>query len=354
MARGRTAETPAGIPARGWRDILWRMWHGFDDEHVMLVAAGIAFYGLLALVPALAALVAIYGLAFDPAQVVTQVGAVAHVLPSEVSSLLQDQLVRLTTAPQEKLGIAAAIALAVALFSASSATKGLIEGLNIVYAEREKRSWFRLTAAAIALTVAGLVSVTIFLASTLLLPKLLAYIGVNQTILLSVISYVALALFLWLELCAIYRWAPNRSEAKFAWIAPGSLLAVVLLVLFSLAFSWFVRTFATYSAYGSLGVVIAFMTWFWISMVIVLVGAQLNAEAEHQTIRDSTTGLPMPMGLRGAVMADTVGKSEGAYFPAASAMASRVPSITAGQAAALAVSVGAIFLVWHRLSRERW
>ena len=353
MSRGRTADTPADIPAPGWRDVLWRMWERFDTDHVLLVSAGIAFFGLLAFVPALAALVAIYGLAFDPAQVVTQVGAVAHLLPGDVSSLLQDQLVRLTSAPQEKLGIAAAIALGIALFSASSATKGLIEGLNIVYGEREKRSWLQLTAGAILLTVAGLVSVTVFLASTLLLPKLLELFRVNETILPAVISYVSLALFLWLELTAIYRWAPSRSEAKFAWIAPGSLLAVVLLVLFSLAFSWFVSTFAAYGAYGSLGVVIAFMTWLWVSMVIVLLGAQLNAESEHQTIRDSTTGAPRPLELRGAVMADTIGRSEGAYFPPASAITKRLPAINAGQAAALAISAGAIYLVWHRLYRDR-
>lgn len=353
MPHGRTADSPAEIPAQGWRDILWRMWTRFDTEHVMLVGAGIAFFGLLAFVPALAALVAIYGLAFDPAQVVDQVAGISHLLPYDVRTLLQDQLVRLTSAPQEKLGIAAAIALAIALFSASSATKGLIEGLNIVYGEREKRSWLLLTVAAIALTVAGLVSVVAFLASTLLLPKFLELIHVSETVPLAVISYLSLALFLWLELSAIYRWAPSRSSARFAWIAPGSLLAVALLVVFSLAFSWFVRTFAAYSAYGSLGVVIAFMTWLWVSMVIVLLGAQLNAEAEHQTIRDSTTGFPKPLGLRGAVMADTVGKSEGSTLPPAVALATRLPAIDAKRAAVLAMSAGVLFVAWHRLYRDR-
>ena len=353
MPHGRTAASPAEIPAKGWKDILWRMWTRFDTEHVMLVAAGIAFFGLLAFVPALAALVAIYGLAFDPAQVVSQVAGISHLLPNDVSSLLQDQLVQLTSAPQEKLGMAAVLALAIALFSASSATKGLIEGLNIVYAENEKRSWLGLTGAAIVLTLAGLVSVAVFLASTLLLPKIIELMHVNETVLPAVISYLSLALFLWLELSAIYRWAPSRSQARFAWIAPGSLLAVILLVVFSLAFSWFVRTFAAYSAYGSLGVVIAFMTWLWISMVIVLLGGQLNAEAEHQTIRDSTTGVPKPIGFRGAVMADTVGRSERSTLPSAAALATGLPAFDAKQVAALAVSAGALYLVWHRLYRKR-
>lgn len=352
MARGRTADTPAEIPSLGWRDILWRIWVRFGDDHVMLVAAGIAFFGLLALVPALAALVAIYGLVFDPAEVVTQVNGLAPFLPAEVTTLLQDQLVRLTSAPQEKLGIAALIAVAIAIFSASSATKGLVEGLNIVYAEKDSRSWFALTGAAIVLTLAGLVSVAVFLASTLLLPKLFALFGINQTLPLSLLSYASLAVFLWLELTAIYRWAPNRSEARFAWLAPGSLLAVVLLVAFSVGFSWFVHTFALYSAYGSLGAVIAFMTWLWVSMVIVLLGAQLNAEAEHQTLRDSTTGTPLPLGLRGAVMADTVGKAKGARF-APIAIADRPAALTAGTAAALAVSAAALFVVWYRVSKLR-
>lgn len=352
MSHGRTANTPAHIPARGWRDVFWRMWERFDTDHVLLVAAGIAFFGLLAFVPALAALVAIYGLAFDPAQVVSQIGTVGHLLPNDVSTLLQDQLVRLTSAPQEKLGVAAIVALGIALFSASSATKGLIEGLNIVYGEEEKRSWLRLTLGAIVLTVAGLVSVTVFLASTLLLPPLLELLAVSDTILPAVISYVSLALFLWLELCAIYRWAPSRAQAKFVWIAPGSLVAVVLLVAFSIAFAWFVRTFAAYSAYGSLGVVIAFMTWLWISMVIVLLGAQLNAESEHQTIRDSTTGVPALLGFRGAAMADSVGKSQDGYLP--SVLATRqLPKVNPAQAAALAITAGALFLVWHRLYRDR-
>ena len=353
MPHGRTAASPTDIPAKGWRDILWRMWTRFDTEHVMLVAAGIAFFGLLAFVPALAALVAIYGLAFDPAQVVDQVAGISHLLPNDVSSLLQDQLVRLTSAPQEKLGLAAVAALAIALFSASSATKGLIEGLNIVYGENEKRSWLGLTGAAIVLTLAGLVSVTVFLASTLLLPKIIELMHVNETVLPAVISYLSLALFLWLELSAIYRWAPSRSEARFAWIAPGSLLAVILLVVFTLAFSWFVRTFAAYSAYGSLGVVIAFMTWLWVSMVIVLLGAQLNAESEHQTIRDSTTGVTKPLGFRGAVMADTVGRSEGSSWPPVAALATGHPAAYAKQVAVLAVSAGALYLVWHQLYRER-
>lgn len=352
MPHGRTAASPAEIPAKGWKDILWRMWTRFDTEHVMLVAAGIAFFGLLAFVPALAALVAIYGLAFDPAQVVSQVAGVSHLLPNDVSSLLQDQLVRLTSAPQEKLGMAAVLALAIALFSASSATKGLIEGLNIVYGENEKRSSLGLTGAAIVLTLA-LVSVAVFFASTLLLPKIIELMHVNETVLPAVISYLSLALFLWLELSAIYRWAPSRSQARFAWIAPGSLLAVILLVVFSLAFSWFVRTFAAYSAYGSLGVVIAFMTWLWISMVIVLLGGQLNAEAEHQTIRDSTMGVPKPICFRGAVMADTVSRSEGSTLPPAAALAAGLPAFDAKQVAALAVSAGALYLVWHRLYRER-
>lgn len=317
----------------------------------MLVAAGIAFFSLLAFVPALAALVAIYGLVFDPSQVVTQVGSVSHLLPGDVSGLLQEQLVRLTTQPEQKLGATALIALAITLFSASSATKGLIEGLNIVYAEKEKRSWLHLTLFAIALTVAGIVSVVVFLASTVFLPKALELFGITQVLPLLIVSYVTLAFLLWFELTILYRWAPSRDTAKLRWIAPGSLVAVALLVLFSWAFSWFVRTFAAYSAYGSLGVVIAFMTWLWVSMVIILVGAQLNAESEHQTIRDSTEGIPAPMGFRGAVMADTVGRSADSRLPPDVAIAVPIPAIRPAPALALLLVAGALLLVSRKANR---
>lgn len=350
MDRGRAADNPAEIPGPGWRDIAWRIWHRFDEDHVMLAAAGIAFFIILSFVPALATLVALYGLVYDSSQVVAQVDAISHLLPFDFSSLLRDQLVRLTTAPQKELGIAAAIASAIALFSASSATRGLVEGLNIVYAEKEKRSWLGVTFAAMLLTIAGIISIMAFLAGSVLMPKLLDYAGMHSVTLPLAMSYGFLALFLLLELGAIYRWAPSRSEAKFVWLAPGSAIAVFLLLIFSAAFSWFVRTFAAYDAYGSLSVVIASMTWLWVSMIIVLLGAQINAEAEHQTARDSTTGPPRPMGTRGAVMADTIGLP--AESPGRAARVAAKPR--ANEVAIIAVlSATAMALAWYQYNRGR-
>jgi membrane protein len=352
MDRGRAADSPAQIPGPGWRDIAWRVWHRFSDEHVMLAAAGVAFFIILAFVPTLAALVAIYGLVFDPSEVLAQIDGIAYLLPADFIALLRDQLMRLTSSPEKQLGIAAAVAFALALFSASSATKGIVEGLNLVYAEREKRSWLMLTLLAIVLTVAGILCVIAFLAGSVLLPKLLETAGVGSTALPLVASYAFLAVFISVVLAAIYRWAPSRSEAKFVWLAPGSLFAVVMLLAFSAAFSWFVRTFGTYSAYGSLSVVIATMTWLWISMVIILLGAQINAEAEHQTAKDSTTGAPLPMGTRGAVMADTLGPTAGRDFSAPVPRPRRAVIQPAEVAVIAVLSVAALALLWQQRTRR--
>jgi membrane protein len=314
----------------------------------MLAAAGIAFFVILSFVPAMAAFVALYGLAFNTGDVVAQFESISYLMPADASTLLRDQLVQLTTTPDKELGIAAAIAFAIAIFSASSATKGIIEGLNIVYDEHEKRSWWFLSVAAMILTVAGLVSIIAFLVGSVFLPKILEWAGVHSAVLPVALSYAFLAAFLLVELAAVYRWAPSRSEARFVWIAPGSLLAVALLLAFSASFAWFVRTFAAYDAYGSLSVVVATMTWLWVSLVIVLLGAQINAEAEHQTAKDSTTGAPLPLGARGAVMADTVG--EPAELPV-KRQAARTPQ--AEIALVIALSLAAAGLLWWQFSDRR-
>jgi membrane protein len=308
--RGREADSPPSIPPAGWRDVGWRMWARFNDAHLYLFAAGAAFFGLLAFVPALATIIAIYGAIFDPATAVKQAASVSGFLPAETQSLLHDQLTRLTSEPSSKLGLAAAFSFLFSLWSASSATKAVMDGLNVVYRENEKRSLLAYNATALLLTAAGLLAIAILLGITLVLPLVISDLlpGTGGT-LVWLISYAVLIATLWSCVSALYRYAPSREEAKWRWLAPGAIAAVIMILGFSIAFSWFARTFSTYSAYGSISAVIGFMTWAWVCMLILLVGAQLNAEAEHQTRKDSTTGPPLPLGERGAVMADTVGKS---------------------------------------------
>ena len=304
---GREAETPSSIPAAGWRDIGCRVWNRFNDAHIYLFAAGAAFFGLLAFVPALAAMIAIYGAVFDPTTAVKQAASLSGFLPAETQSLLQDQLTRLTSEPSSKLSLAAALSFAFSLWSASSATKAVMDGLNVVYDENEKRSFLLYNATALFLTIAGLLTAVTLLAVTVILPPLMSVLLLGNA-LVWLLSYAVLVVTLWACVSALYRYAPSREEAKWRWLTPGAVVAVMGIVGFSIAFSWFARTFSTYSAYGSISAVIGFMTWSWICMLILLVGAQLNAEAEHQTRPDSTTGRPLPLGERGAVMADTVGE----------------------------------------------
>ncbi|MET1045440.1 MAG: YihY/virulence factor BrkB family protein [Hyphomicrobium sp.] len=308
--RGREADSPSSIPFAGWYDIGWRLWTRFNDAHIYLFAAGAAFFGLLALVPALAALLAMYGAIFDPATAVKQTAALSGFLPGETQTLVEDQLKRLTSEPSSKLGLAATFSFLFSLWSASSATKAIMDGLNVVYLESEKRSLFAYNATALILTIAGLLAIAVLLGITLILPLVLSYIlPGSASVLVWLISYAVLIATLWACVSALYRYAPSREEAKWRWLTPGAITAVVFILVFSIVFSWFARTFSTYSAYGSISAVIGFMTWAWVCMVILLVGAQINAEAEHQTQKDSTTGRPLPLGERGAVMADTVGKS---------------------------------------------
>lgn len=271
-----------------------------------MVGAGATFYILLALVPALSAFVAVYGLIFDRVSVVEQVARPSSLLAPEVRSVIEGQLTRLASEASASLGIAFAASLALSLWSASAGTKALMEGLNIVYAEEEKRSFLRYYATALVLTLAGLVGFVVIIAVTIAVPVVLDYVTPGEAGgLVRAASYMVLLGFLWLGLIALYRWGPSREQAKWRWLAPGTIIAVAALAIFAALFSWFARTFAGYASYGSLGAIIAFMTWVWISTVIVLLGAEINAQVEYRTIRDTTTGPDRPMGERGAVMADT-------------------------------------------------
>ena len=310
-ARGRTAETPTQIPREGWRDIAWRTWSEFNRDRIPLIAAGSTFYALLSFVPALASLIALYGLVFDQHQVAAQVQAASRFLPSEVSATIQDQLQRLTSQPATQLGLAFAASLAFSLWSASSATKSVLEGLNVVYDETEKRSFLGLNATALALTLAGIATVIAVLASAIILPVALSLLPLGtNTWIIQGFTAGGVVLAGTAVLLGLYRWGPSRQRPQWRWLVPGALAAVILLALATAAFSWYARTFGAYSAYGSIGSIIGFMTWVWLSMIVVLTGAEFNAEIEHQTAQDSTLRADQPIGKRGAVMADTVGAPE--------------------------------------------
>jgi membrane protein len=211
------------------------------------------------------------------------------------------------------LGISFLVGLAVSLWSANQGTKAMFDALNVVYDETEKRGFVRLTLATLGFTLGGLVFVVLALAGIVALPVVLQFVGLPRGLesLLQLARWPILLVFLAIMLAVLYRYGPSRQEARWQWLSWGSGLAALLWLGGSALFSWYVENFGSYNeTYGSLGAVIGFMTWIWLSSAVVLLGGELNAELEHQTAKDTTTGAPKPLGTRGARMADRVAPAE--------------------------------------------
>jgi membrane protein len=306
--RGRDADHPAEIPPRGWWDILKRTASEISEDRVLTEAAGITFFTLLALFPAIAALVSIYGLFADPAEIERHFELASGFVPGGGLEIMEDQVRRIAAQGQGALGFGVAIGLATSLWSANQAMKAIVDALNVVYDEKEKRGYFTLLALTLALTLGGIIFVLLAIAGVVLLPIVLSFIGLGDSdIWLRLARWPLLLIGIGVFLAVVYRYGPSRQRARWRWISLGSAAAAILWVIGSIGFSWYVTNFGSYNeTYGSLGAVIGFMTWIWLSATIVLAGAELDAEMEHQTARDTTTGPERPMGTRGAKMADTV------------------------------------------------
>jgi membrane protein len=310
--RGRQADKPHQIPAQGWRDILLRVKDGISNDHVSVIAAAIGFYAMLALFPALAAAVSIYGLVAEPQDVERQLSMAVGLIPEEAQSIITDQLHAIASQPRQTLGVSALVALAFALWSASSAMQTLMTGLNMVYGEQEKRSFARFYATALLLTLGGIVGAIIALSLIAALPVFLNFIGLPQALAttLSLLRWPLLAITVMLGLAALYRYGPSREKPRWQWVSWGAVAATVLWLLGSVLFSWYVSSFGSYSVtYGALGAVIILMMWFYITGYAVLLGGELNAEMERQTARDTTERRGAPLGTRDAYAADSVGAS---------------------------------------------
>jgi membrane protein len=307
--RGRHAATPSELPARGWWDILKRTVRESLDDRVLTEAAGITFYALLAIFPALTALVSVYGLFADPQTVSQHLSTIEGFVPGGGMEIISEQVSRLASQPSGSLGFGFVAGLAVALWSANQGMKALFGALNVVYEEEEKRSFLWFTAITLLFTVGAILFVLLAIAAIVVLPIVLNFVGLGGTseLLLRLSRWPLLLIGITIALALIYRYGPSRQNAKWRWVSWGGVVAAVLWVAGSIGFSWYVSNFGNYNeTYGSLGAAIGFMTWIWLSSAIVLVGAELNAEMEHQTARDTTTGTEKPLGARGARMADRV------------------------------------------------
>ncbi|MBM3606071.1 MAG: YihY/virulence factor BrkB family protein [Alphaproteobacteria bacterium] len=305
---GEGASAPSEISSRGWKEILWRVKDEITHDHISVVSAGIAFYALLSIFPAIAALISIAGLILDPADVAAQLETVVRMLPENAAAILQEQVAKVTGGDQTGTGIMAFFGIAVALYGAMKGVLTLMEGLNIAYDEEETRSTIKLYLTALVITLCMIIGLIAGLALVILLPTLMA-LGHLPPVLataVDILKWPLMAVLTILGLAAIYRFGPSRADPKWRWVSPGAIVATVLWIIGTIAFSIYAQNFGSYTeTYGALGGVIILLTWMWLSAFVVLGGAELNAETEQQTDQDTTTGAPEPMGRRNAVKADT-------------------------------------------------
>ena len=284
-----------------------------NRHRLLAVAGGVTYFGLLALFPAIAALVAIYGLFTDLGTINDHLTALSGFLPSGALDIIGDQVKRIANKGNTTLGFAFFFGLGLSLWSANSGMKAMFDALNVAYGEEEKRGFFSLNLRTICFTIGAIAFLLLALGAIVVIPAILKLVGLGEFLgwVLWAARWPALLALIIVGLAIVYRYGPSRERARWRWITPGSSLAAIVWVIFSMLFSWYVANFGKYNeTYGSLGAAIGFMTWMWLSVTIILVGAELNAEIEHQTAKDTTTGPEQPMGSRGAHVADTVGAAK--------------------------------------------
>jgi len=298
------------MPAPAWKDIISRTYVRIWDDNVGLVAAGVAFYGFFALLSLLGLIVLVYGFAADPFTVIEHMRALTAVLPTDVAFVIGDQLMTAVRASQKTKGLGILLAFLVATYGGTNGAASVITALNIAYEEKEKRSLLRFYLIAVTITLGALLVALAALAATAALAFLqhLAPRAPGPLVVAGkILGYALLAVVAAGIASILYRFGPSREDARWKWITPGSTFAAVTWLLLTWAFGIYVGRFTNYHAtYGSLGAVVALLTWMYLSSYAFIVGAELNSEIEHQTAVDSTTGSPRIMGERGAWAADNV------------------------------------------------
>jgi len=310
--RGRHSPAPSHIPWLGWKDILVRTYREIQQDRLLALAAGVVFYSLVALFPAIAAGVTVYALFADAATIAKHLSIASGIVPAGVLDILSDEIARIAAKSEGRLTLGFLLGLGVALWSANAGMKAIFDALNIIYDEEEKRGVIRLNLVSLFFTICAIGFAGLAVALVVVFPLLLFALGLTSLD-HPVVAYLRWPLMFVLivpALAVLYRYGPSRRPPKWRWISVGSLFAALSWLAVSSLFSWYLASFANYNAtYGALGALVGMMMWMWLSTIVVLVGAELNSEIEHQTARDSTPGPEKPLGARGAVMADTVGKA---------------------------------------------
>ncbi len=310
--RGRLAERPHHIPLKGWTDILWRTGGAYFGDRVGFVAGGVTFFFLLSLFPTLAAFVTIYGLFADPTDAAARVSFLYSTLPSNVAQFINGEMQRLAENSSSQLTFTLAWTLGLSLWVANNGVKTLFYGMNVAYHEVEKRNIVNYNLLCFAFTLTGLAAVLLSAALVVGVPVVLSVFGLeDEWSALAPLRWPILFVLYAAALTVIYRFGPCRAKARWRWLTPGAIFAATLSLLVSFLFSWYLTNFVRTDSYGPLAAMMGFLLWTWLSVQVILMGAELNAEIEHQTAIDTTTGAPAPIGGRGAIVADSVGARRG-------------------------------------------
>ena len=310
LGHGRHAKSPFAIPWAGWKDILWRTYQRIDDDRLLATAGGVVFFGLLAIFPAVTALVSSYGLFADPSTISSNLHSLAMLLPEGAFQIVEDQVTRVVSNGNTALGVTFLFGLLLAIWSANAGVKAIFDALNVAYEEREKRSFVRLNTVSLAFTVGGIAALLLMVGTVVAFPLALNHLGIapESRLIVALARWPVLFVILLAALAVLYRFAPSRDAPRWQWLSLGAVTAAILWIAGSALLSWYLSEFANYNAtYGSLGAAIGLMMWMWMSAIVIMFGAELNSEIERQTLRDTTTGPPKPLGTREAVSADTVG-----------------------------------------------
>jgi membrane protein len=306
---GEEAEAPTQIPARGWWQVTRRAFKESSKDNVGILAGGVAYAAFIAIFPALIAGISLFGLVADPATVAQQAEGVLAALPQEAQPLLRDQIVSLTQTSGSALSVGLVVSILLALFSASGGTSNLMSAVNVAYDEEESRNFLKLRGTALVLTLLAIVFVLLTLALVAVVPAVLnaLALGTFVNVIVQVVRWALLVVLIVVALAVVYRLAPDRDAPQVKWTSPGAIIAAVLWIVGSLAFSLYVNNFGSYNkTYGALAGVVVLLLWLYLTSYIILLGAEINAESEKQTKKDTTTGDPVPMGERRAEAADTV------------------------------------------------
>ncbi|WP_439468286.1 YihY/virulence factor BrkB family protein [Blastomonas fulva] len=312
---GARAHSPLDMPPSAWWAIIKRVYVMNGVHNLALLAAGVAFFAFLAFVPLIAVIVLLYGLIADPGTVANSLDLLNEVVPSEVLVIVREQLLQIVTTSSTQQGLGLVLALLFSTYGAMRAATAMMRALNIIYEEHETRGFFRTTLVAVMITlgmagiaVVGLVSISLF---SYVRNFLAPYIGASSLMLIQTLTWVVAAMLVSVTFAIFFRYAPDRREAKWRWLSLGSMASTVLWLCITLGFGFYAANVSDYNAtYGSLAAIVIFLMWLFLSAYAVLIGAEINAETERQTFRDSTVGADRPLGQRGAVLADSVALDE--------------------------------------------